>query len=520
MKSKTLIFFLCIISFAATAQSPEAFTYQFVVRNTSGQIIADQNVSLRISILSGSTSGNSIYTETHTTLTNQIGLVSLMIGRGSTTCDFLSINWGNDTYFIQVEIDINGENNYVLMGASQLLSVPFALYSKTSGNTLSSDFNNLINVPTNLDTNYTDDFSGNYFDLTNKPSFKDSIAIPVYTNSEIHTINPYTGQEIFNSSENLYQIYTGVTWVSIPALCWPQPTIADAGEDQVITDNNISTMLDANSPETYHGNGFWSIVSGEEGNFADPSDPSTVFTGQLQSTYKLCWSISTICDTTYDFVNITFANDGPGNTLTDIDGNDYNTVWIGNQLWMAENLRTTRYADGTLLTNGEGISGMSSDDQRKYYFWYNNDSLNNAELYGALYTWGAILNGYNTSSSNPSGIQGICPAGWHIPSDDEWKELEIYLGLTQTEADASGWRGTNQGARLKIGGDSGFEGILSGEFITFSNPFFRDLGSVAKYWTASENFDFNYWCRILNSDMTTIGRGYGQGGFSVRCVKD
>ena len=106
------------------------------------------------------------------------------------------------------------------------------------------------------------------------------------------------------------------------------------------------------------------------------------------------------------------GNDGSAcpaaETVSDIDGNTYNTVQIGNQCWMKENLRTTRYADGMAAT-------------------YYNNGVDSAE-YGYMYTWDNVMHGEPSSSSNPSGVRGICPTGWHVPSDAEWTELEEYVG--------------------------------------------------------------------------------------------
>jgi trimeric autotransporter adhesin len=136
MKKLTLIIaafaMLCI---AATpqncgAQTPQAIKYQAIARNSSGDVIANQNVSFRISILQGSASGSTIYEEIQPATTNQFGLANLSIGEGNVVSGiFDSIKWGNDTYFVKIEFDPAGGNNFALMGTSQLLSVPYSLYS-------------------------------------------------------------------------------------------------------------------------------------------------------------------------------------------------------------------------------------------------------------------------------------------------------------------------------------------------------------------------------------------------------
>jgi hypothetical protein len=108
---------------------PQAFKYQAVARNANGDVISNQNVSFRISIVQGSANGAIVYQETQTTATNQFGLADLSIGRGTvTTGTFDSIQWGNGTFFIKIEFDPNGGSNYTIMGSSEMLSVPYAVY--------------------------------------------------------------------------------------------------------------------------------------------------------------------------------------------------------------------------------------------------------------------------------------------------------------------------------------------------------------------------------------------------------
>jgi hypothetical protein len=135
MKKIYLLFVLSLIFITNIfAQTPEKLSYQAVVRDNSDAILASQNIGMQLSILEGSASGTAIYVETQSPTTNINGLVSLEIGMGTLVSgDFTTIDWGNNTYFIKTEIDINGGSNYTITGTSQLLSVPYALYAKTSG---------------------------------------------------------------------------------------------------------------------------------------------------------------------------------------------------------------------------------------------------------------------------------------------------------------------------------------------------------------------------------------------------
>ena len=126
-----LIVFLSVLS--SFAQAPQSFKYQGAIRNASGEELTNQNVKVRASILTGTVDGTSIYTETHSTTTNDFGLVSLEIGKGTPILgSFESIEWGVNPAFLKIEVDPTGNDNYILMGSSQLLSVPYALYAENA----------------------------------------------------------------------------------------------------------------------------------------------------------------------------------------------------------------------------------------------------------------------------------------------------------------------------------------------------------------------------------------------------
>jgi len=185
--------------------------------------------------------------------------------------------------------------------------------------------------------------------------------------------------------------------------------------------------------------------------------------------------------------------------LTDFDGNTYPIIKIGDQIWMGENLRTMHDHDGN------PVSGYA----------YGNDE-SKVNTYGRLYTW--------TSAMNGSGIekaQGICPCGWHIPSDEEFKMLEVHLGMSRLEADMENmWRGKGVGTSLIYGGNSGYNALLSGSRNSAGNFGLIDLFEYV--WTSTE-YGLNAWrrCLDINSDLVgrwnTFPKSYG---FSVRCVKN
>lgn len=203
-------------------------------------------------------------------------------------------------------------------------------------------------------------------------------------------------------------------------------------------------------------------------------------------------------------------------SLTDSSSPINNCVTIGTQTWMKSNLDVGTMINGSLPQSSNAIV-------EKYC--YNNDE-NNCKTYGGLYQWAEAvqyLNGSsNTTSPSPAfsgNIQGICPNGFHIPTDIELKTLEIYLNMTQVQADATGWRGTDQGSQIKPGGSSGF-GSLSGGYL--DTGVFYAQGTSGYFWSSSENNPNNTWYRNTNTGMTSVFRlSYLKTlGFSVRCLKD
>jgi uncharacterized protein (TIGR02145 family) len=185
--------------------------------------------------------------------------------------------------------------------------------------------------------------------------------------------------------------------------------------------------------------------------------------------------------------------------LIDVDGNIYTIKKIGEQVWMRQNLRVTHASDST--------------DIESYVY---NDDTTNAAVYGRLYTWNVAMNGSKEESA-----QGICPCGWHIPSDEEFKILEMYLGMSRQQADLGNtWRGSPVGTRLMEGGDSGYDAKISGRFVYGRYGYLHGSEYV---WTSSEYNNNEAWRRCLSPGDSRVGRyaTFGKGaGFSVRCVKD
>ena len=348
MKKLNLMFLFLIIIGSVTAQTPKSFKYQAVARNADGAAIINTTIGIEISLISNNINGNVVYSETFNPFSNSIGIFNLNIGQGTIVSGiFADIDWGADSYFLKVAMDVTGGSNYVNMGTTQLLSVPYSLYTGS------------------IYVHYSND-----------------------------------------------TLYIG---------------------DQYV------------------------VLSG--------SGP-------------------------------------PPGTVTDYDGNVYETVEIGTQTWLKQNLRSLHYADGST------INGV--------YAYEDNESY--VPDYGRLYTWDAVM---GTGKSTSAKAQGVCPDGWHVPSKAEGETLQDFLGGhmqaggKMKETGFTYWEDPNTGAT----NESGFSARGSGNMSQNGDYFY--LKQVFKIWTSTESGTQSIRLQIMNySSNTAFGTKPRTMGFSVRCIKD
>ncbi|MBR0077466.1 MAG: T9SS type A sorting domain-containing protein [Bacteroidales bacterium] len=220
--------------------------------------------------------------------------------------------------------------------------------------------------------------------------------------------------------------------------------------------------------------------------------------------------------------------------ITDFDNNIYNTVQIGNQCWMRENLRTTHYANGdTILEGGELLS-----ENQPYRYTPHND-VNTISTYGYRYNWNAVMHGANSSETNPSGVQGICPDGWHVPSIAEWQQLSDYVSsvyayrcderesyIAKALASATDWGITNTTFDCVIGNNTeannatGFSALPAG----ITAPDFNGFEYCIVFWSATvadEDYNFSWFRSLFSASATMdVWQRPQYSGFSVRCVRD
>jgi len=225
--------------------------------------------------------------------------------------------------------------------------------------------------------------------------------------------------------------------------------------------------------------------------------------------------------------------------LIDIDGNVYRTVRIGEQLWMGENLKVSRYRNGDFIPTGLDSAAWRNTTSGAYaiYPHIKIDGLNSDEevvnAYGLLYNWFAVVE-----------PRGLCPAGWHVPGDDEWKQLEIYLGMSQEDADQKWGRGHEEAVGNKLKStrtsdksskhprwdyhpsekgtdESGFAGLPGGAR-NYYKSIYHNVGSGAYWWSSTEFDNDRAWMRQLSYIFRSVDRPSErkQQGNSVRCLRD
>jgi uncharacterized protein (TIGR02145 family) len=363
---------------------------------------------MRISILQGSTDGTVACMEVFTPTTNAFGLVTLAIG-SIDTIDFAAIDWSAGTYFIKVELDPAGGTNYTNMGTSQLISVPYALYAKTSETAI------------------------------------DAVLV--------------TGDQTISGNKT----FTGTIDVN-------NKVITNAGSPVNTTDVANKAYVDAVLVKILD-------IQAEQG-------------------------------------------------VKDFDGNEYKAVRIGNQVWMAENLRTTKYSDGTAIPLKVIDNNAWINLSTPGYCWWNNDSATSSVLYGAIYNWYAV----NTGK--------LCPTGWHVPTDADWTLMENYL-----IANGYNYDGTNSGNKIAkslaaptnwpLSSNTGVPGNTDYSVYRNKTGFtalpvpgrgltFDCCEEYGKWWSASKFDNSSAWLRVIYYDKSYVERVYYfmVTGLSARCVKD
>jgi uncharacterized protein (TIGR02145 family) len=572
------IFYLlfCLASASVSAQAPQGIPYQAIARNASGVAIANTAVKVRFSIRDSIATGKLLYREAHYPTTSSLGLFTVNIGQGTfLNGSFSGINWNRNNKFLQVELDPAGGSAFIDLGTTQMMTVPFSL---SAGNGLPSGGSNgqvlaICNGKPEWTTGgicpsvTTLNCAGAVFTYP-EPCDQGNFTVSIpYTGgngkafssqSVTYTVHPYFNANLnagilANGSGNLIWKVSGLNsyfGANLSIGLGDKTCSFSLLSNDVITPSFVSSLncssatISANS--TVAGNPVQGLsisipYSGGNGGLFGGNVNSTGVTGLTAIGRNRCvqdgsgtvtWDVSGVPSAGGNAVfslycgskTCTLSVPVASGTVSDVDGNNYNVTVIGGKLWMKENLKVSKYRNGNsipLVSADTSWSKLSTGA----YAYYNNNASNNA-VYGKIY------NGYAVGDT-----RGLCPNGWHLPSDAEWKAMETSLGVSSGEIDLMGdyqsgiadrGASVNAGGRLKsisslwnppntgATNESGFSGQPGGRR-TESGPF-SEIQSTAYWWTSDLNVN-----RFLTSNYQGIyARIFvsQKDGMYVRCVKD
>jgi uncharacterized protein (TIGR02145 family) len=270
------------------------------------------------------------------------------------------------------------------------------------------------------------------------------------------------------------------------------PTSISSGQGIQFTDQST------NSPTSWN----WNFGDGSTSTFQNPSH-SYLNVGNYTVTLTATNSYGSDSETKTNYITV---SENTGSTVTDIDGNIYNTITIGTQIWMKENLKTTKYNDETAIPIETGNSAWSALSTPAYC-WYNNDEATNKNTYGALYNNFAV------------GTNKLCPTGWHVPTNDDWTTLTTFLGGVNLAGGKMKEAGTIHWSNPNTGADntSGFT-ALPGGYRFWGLGTFSNIGNSGNWWGVGvnlTNLNLQY-----NSGIATRSVNDDRDGVSVRCIKN
>lgn len=499
---------IIFLNVSMQAQAPGGFNYQAVARDDNGQPLVNQEIGIQIQLLKDSPEGAVVYEELFFPETDAHGLIQLIIGTGDTrTGDFSAIDWGAATYYIEVAMDADGGQQFQTMGTSQLMSVPYALHSLTAADT----------------------FSGDYGDLENAPDLSQYIAIEGAQEGDLLFYQEDAWARLPIGEENqALLVKNGLPqWVSVsfgdtdlfpPALEITSTTGVTAS--QIIVHAEITD--DGGAHVTERG-----FVWGEEENpgfddevaeaGAGAGTYSTTFEDLEESTtyYFRAFATNGIGTTFSDQLAVTTLSESDTTgTVTDVDGNVYETKLINDLWWMTENLTTRKYRDGSDIAYGYDEDEWTDITHGAWAYF--NDDPQWEPIYGRLYNWYAVAD-----------ERGLCPEGWRMPTDQEVQDLRDHFGgfsvaggplkETGTAEDGDGyWREPNEGAT----NISGFSARPGGARI---HGVFFNRETTGYFWTGDEHDDPDFARNFLYTydEAHMLRHIYRKHyGLSVRCVKD
>ena len=551
MKRTSLCLSLLTLLIAALGQAPQAFNYQAILRNSDGTVKANETVSLQINLIDDN--GSSVYMEIHNTQTNQLGLVNVVIGEGTSSGDLSIVDWSRGPFFL--DIIVNG----VSMGSSPILSVPYALYA-ASGNEGPQGPPGMQGMQGDIGLAGQDGVEGPKGDTGEQGPKGDQGEIGPEGPEGPQGQQGNTGPQGEPGDTKWQEIDGGITYMDGKVGIGTTSPSSNL-HVQGLSRGNFGQLVLSSPPEGsielsfYEANAYraflwwnasnnkFTIQNNTTGNLnlnpygGDVGIGTTTPSEQLEvnGNLKVSGRITTednkiVADREYiknivDGMSEILIDNGFNGFVSDFDGNIYKTIVIGTQTWMAENLKSVHYTDGSpikIVSNRDDWKLIGPNEMAVYINTEYDDHFN---IYGALYNWAGAMKGSESSDELPSGIQGVCPDGWHIPSDKEWNTLVDYLGGMNIaggkmkEIGTAHWFSPNIGAT----NESSFSGLPSG---FMSGPqdsnWFWGIGQAGYFRSTTEYSDIhaNFWQLQYEYIQIALKNSNKGDGFSVRCIKD
>ena len=544
--------------------------FQGVARTSNNVILASQAITIKLSILQGSATGTADYSETRKVTTNAQGLFTAVIGDTgaiSTLGNFTTINWKLSPKFLKIEMDAAAGTNFITMGTTQFQYVAYAQFAK------SVDAENIVGiVPVTLGGTGVNSLTGlktalalnnvnNTTDLTKPISTLTQTALDLklnaadtskytkqtYSDSALLTKLSTTGNAATATTAGNITATTNTTLTSLSNLAtvgtitsgvWSGTAIAVANGGTGATTaaaarSNLGLVAGtdylAPTGSAASLTNFPTFNQSTTGNAATATTAGniTATTNTTLTSLSNLATVGTITSGVWSGTAIAVANGGTGLTSAGTNGQVLTstgsgtltwttpvflpTVVIGTQQWMEKNLDVLTYRNGDVIpqvTDATAWAGLTTGA----WCWYSN-SADNGAIYGKLYNWYAV-----------NDTRGLCPTGWHIPTDAEWTTLNnkldgdgaLVAGGKMKTTGTTRWASPNTSAT----NESGYAG-LPGGYRTSSGTFL-DVGNGGKWWSATEDNSTSAGARTLDYGNGDLGRiaSNKKGGFSVRCLRD